>query len=105
VSDNHTREAMEELLDYLEQVETQSGAVLELLRDAGIATDEKLAPYLERSSNATDVKSRAIRARFDFLFTEDEAKPATEGVPANSALEENPTATTAQQSGEQEKAA
>jgi hypothetical protein len=28
------------------------------------------------------VKSRAIRARFDFLFTKDNAKAATEGVPA-----------------------
>jgi len=82
VPDNPTKDALNELLDYLEQVETQSGAMLAFLRDNDILTDENFAPYLEKASNATDVKSRAIRARFDFLFNTDDAKPATDVVPA-----------------------
>lgn len=89
MAENNVREALEELLDYLEQVETQSGAVLQVLRDMGMISDENFRPYLEKASNATSVKSRAIRARFDFLFTKDEAKPATEGVPAASSSNGN----------------
>ena len=83
MAENNFREALEELLDYLEQVETQSGAVLQFLRDKGIVTDENFAPYLDKAGDATSVKSRAMRARFDFLFTTDDVKPATEGVEAN----------------------
>lgn len=84
MAENHIREALEELLDYLEQVETQSGAVLQYLRDNGGVTDERLAPYLTRAGDASGVKSRAIRARFDFLFSTDENPSSTEAVPAAS---------------------
>jgi len=89
VAENSVREALEELLDYLEQVETQSEAVLQFLRDNSGATEEKLALYLEKAGNATEIKSRAIRARFDFLFTTDDAKRVTEGVEANLNTREN----------------
>jgi hypothetical protein len=80
--DNPVKDALYELLDYLEQVETSSGALLAFLKDNGTVTDEKLAPYLEQASTATEVKSRAIHARFDYLFRTDEtAKPATEANP------------------------
>ena len=78
MSDNPAKDALYELLDYLEQVETRTGALLQFLRDNGTVTDKNFAPYLERASNATEVKSRAIHARFDFLFHTDDAKPATE---------------------------
>ena len=81
--DNPVREALEELLDYLEQVETQSAAVFAFLRESKVANDKKLAPYLEQAANATSVKSTAIRARFDYLFTKDDAKPATEVNPGS----------------------
>jgi hypothetical protein len=82
VSENPAKEAFNDLLTYIEQLETQTGAILEFLRDRGIVTDEKLAPYLEQASKASDVRLRAARARMEHLFTADEkAKPATEGVP------------------------
>jgi hypothetical protein len=82
VSDNPAKEALNDLLTYIEQLKTETGAILEFLRDHGIVTDEKLAPYLEQASKASDVRLRAARARMEHLFTADEkAKPATEAVP------------------------
>lgn len=83
MSDNPSKEAFNDLLAYVEQVDTRIGAVLQFLRENGTITDEKLASYLEHASKASDVRRRAMRARIDHLFTADEkAKPATEAVPA-----------------------
>ena len=90
--DNPTREALEELLDYLELVETQSGAVAAFLRANGTITDETLAPYLEQAATATDIKSRAIRARFDFLFNVDSNKSATDVNPSMPSQPRSPAA-------------
>ncbi len=79
MAENPAKEALYELLDYLEQVETQCGALMAFFRSNGTVTDQKLAPFLEQADNATDVKSRAIRARFDNLFATDETfKSATD---------------------------
>jgi hypothetical protein len=79
VSDNPSREAFIDLLSYLERLETQTGAMLQVLKDKGIVTDEQLAPYLEQSGKASDVRMRGARARMEHLFTADEtAKPAAE---------------------------
>ncbi|MGZ4815366.1 MAG: hypothetical protein ACXVZV_08150 [Terriglobales bacterium] len=90
MSENPTREALEELLDYLEQVETRTEALVLLLKDKGIITsDEEFKPYLDQASTPTDVISRAIHARFDALFNPEEAVAATEAVPGASASNEN----------------
>ena len=81
--DNPAKEAFNDILIYLENVETQTGALLQFLRDNGTVTDEKLAPYLEQASKASDVRLRAARARIDYLFSADEiSKPATEAIPS-----------------------
>lgn len=72
MADNPTKAALYELLDYLEQVETKCGALMAFFRANGTLTDETLAPYLEQADNATDIKSRAIRARFDYLFPDEQ---------------------------------
>jgi hypothetical protein len=74
------KEILDELFSLLESLETQSLALTQFLKDQGIATDEKLAPYLDRAGNASSVKWRAARARMQYLLspvakkTDDEAK-------------------------------
>lgn len=74
------KEILDELFSLLESLETQSLALTQFLRDQGIATDEKLAPYLDRAGNASSVKWRAARARMQYLLspvakkTDDQAK-------------------------------
>jgi hypothetical protein len=63
------KEILNELFSLLESLETQSLALTQFLKDQGIATDEKLAPYLDRAGNASSVKWRAARARMQYLLS------------------------------------
>ena len=68
MSDNPAEQVLSDLFGYLELLETQSGAVLQFLKDHKIASDEQLAPYMEQSANASSVKWRAARVRMQHLF-------------------------------------
>lgn len=70
------KEVLGELFGLLEVQETNSVAILQFLKDAGLATDEKLAPYLEQAGNASSVKWRAARMRMEFLLSPVEKKTA-----------------------------
>lgn len=61
-------EIMEELSSTMERIETQSTAILEFIKEKGIAKDEELAPYLERAATASSVRWRATRVRLEHLF-------------------------------------
>src|ERR1700688_1572867 len=63
------KEILDELFSLLETLETQSLALTQFLKDQGIATEEKLAPYLDRAGNASSVKWRAARARMQYLLS------------------------------------
>jgi hypothetical protein len=63
------KEVLSELFGLLETSETQTLAVLQFLKDEGIATEEKLEPYLDRAGNASSVRWRAARARMEYLLT------------------------------------
>lgn len=76
MSDNPAEQVLSDLFGYLESMETQSGAVLQFLKEKGIATDEQLAPYLEQAANASGVKWRAARVRMEHLFSAAQPAPA-----------------------------
>ena len=63
------KEVLGELFALLEAQETNALAILQFLKEQGIATDEKLAPYVEQAGNASSVKWRAARKRMEFLLT------------------------------------
>ena len=63
------KEILDELFSLLETLETQSLALTQFLKDQGIATEGKLAPYLDRAGNASSVKWRAARARMQYLLS------------------------------------
>jgi hypothetical protein len=60
---------LDELFSSLEIVETQSAAILQFLRDKGIASDDELARCIEQAGMAISVKRRAARVRIDFLLS------------------------------------
>jgi hypothetical protein len=62
------KQIFEELFSSLEPLETQSTALLELLKAKGIVTDEELAPFLKQAGNASDVRWRAARLRTSALI-------------------------------------
>ena len=63
------KEVLSELFALLETQETNSTAVLQLLKDQGIASDEKLSTYLDQAGRASNVKWRAARMRMEYLLT------------------------------------
>jgi hypothetical protein len=65
---NPIAEIFDEMFTLLQDLETRSVAVLEFVKEQGGATDEKLAPYLDRAGAAADVRWRAARARMDHLL-------------------------------------
>ena len=119
MSDNPAQQVLDELFPYFESLETQVAAILQFLRDKGIATDEQLAPYFEKARDASGVKWHAARVRMEHLFAP-QPKVAEEPAPTlartdqkEGAEEENrnksesriPTgaAATSEKGGEQEK--
>ena len=70
------KEVLSELFALLEAQETNSAALLQLLKDQGIASDEKLSTYLDQAGRASNVKWRAARMRMEYLLTPIQKEPA-----------------------------
>ena len=86
MSDNPVEQVLSDLFRYLEVLETQNGAMLQLLKDKKIVSDKKFAPYLEQAATISEVKWRAARTRMEHLFAAmpeptKAAEPAKKEVP------------------------
>jgi hypothetical protein len=69
MDENIVQEILHELFSALETLETQNGAVLQLLKDKGIATDQDLAVQLKKAGDSASVRWVAVRARIDRLVS------------------------------------
>jgi len=63
------QELLNELGSSLENLETQQAALLQLLKDKRMVTDEELAPYLNQAGNASSVRWRAAHVRLEHIFS------------------------------------
>jgi len=79
VNEDIAHEILNQLFSSLESLETQSAAILQFLKDKGIASDEELAGPLEQAGNASNIRWRAARVRIDHLLSS-AIKPAQESL-------------------------
>jgi hypothetical protein len=71
-----TQEILDDLIPSLEGLEAKSTAVLEFLKHEGVATSEKLAPYLEQAARASNVRWLGVRVRIERLLSSAEKDSA-----------------------------
>jgi len=56
INEDIAQEIMDELFSSLEALETQSAAILQFLKDKGLASEEELAVHFEQAGNASSVR-------------------------------------------------
>ena len=64
---NPAEQAFEEMLPYFATLDAQIGAVVQLLKDKGMTTNEEFARYVQRDK-ASYVRKRGLRVRMKYLF-------------------------------------
>jgi NH3-dependent NAD+ synthetase len=62
-------QVFEDILPYFETLDAQVGAIVQLLKDKGITTNEEFARYVKQADNASNVRKRGFRVRMEYLFT------------------------------------
>lgn len=65
---NPAEQVFEELLPYLETLDAQIGAIIQVLKDRGLTTSEEFARHVQKADIASDVRERGLRVRMEFLF-------------------------------------
>ncbi|MGB8325891.1 MAG: hypothetical protein WCE52_23245 [Candidatus Acidiferrum sp.] len=93
-------EIFDHLFSLLEAQETQSAAILQFIKDKGIASDKELAPYLDQAGNASSVRWRAARVRANYLLSS--TKPAEKAEEKNESAHKD-TAPEANKDSDKEK--
>lgn len=105
------QEVLDELFPALEELETQNAAILQFLKDRGIASDHDLAPFLEKAASASSVRWRAARIRMDHQLsgaakaTEIAQEKSRQAIEANKNQEETQKPAEAQPNPEEKTAA
>ena len=62
-------QVFEELLPYLETLDSQIGGIVQLLKDKGITTNAEFAKYAQLGDDAGNVRERGMRVRMEYLFS------------------------------------
>ena len=66
---NPAEQFLEEMLPYLETLDAQIGAIIQLLKDKGVTTSGEFAEYVKRADLASNVRDRGLRVRMEYLFS------------------------------------
>jgi hypothetical protein len=96
------QQVFEELFPSLEALDTKCAAILQFLKNKGIASDEELAPYFEQAGNASSVRWRAARVRINHLLSTPQAEEKDKGKQPGEASEKSPEPTASKKSTEAE---
>jgi hypothetical protein len=81
------QEILDELFASLKALDTQSAAILQFLKDKGIASEEELASHLEQAGKRSSVAWLAVRVRMNYLLS------STIKAPEQDAKKESPKPT------------
>jgi hypothetical protein len=84
------QEVFDELLPALEALDTKCAAILQFLKDKGIASDDELVPYLEQAGNGSSVRWRVARVRINHLLSATKTVESVGGTPSTKAPEKIP---------------
>ncbi len=68
MSSHPAEQFFEEMLPYLEKLDAQIGAVIQLLKDKKITNNEEFACYVQNADLASNVRDRGLRVRMEHLF-------------------------------------
>jgi hypothetical protein len=82
------KKILDELYSSFEDSETRSAGLLLFLKDQGIASDEKLAPYFKQAANTSEVRWRAARVRMGALLASALKTPEPEAEKKTTAVRE-----------------
>ena len=77
MNNNPAEQFLEELLPYLEMLDAQIGAVIQVLEEKGLTTREQFSKYVERADLASNVRDRGLRVRMERLFALAEGRNKT----------------------------
>jgi hypothetical protein len=69
MSVNPSKQFLEDLLPYLERLDARIGAVVQLLKEKGMTTDEEFAARVNRADLGSEVRDRGLRVRMEHLFS------------------------------------